>query len=137
MRLRGAYVRKARRWLARCGLFGMALIMVCVGMAQKQDLHATEPIQPSRSGSEWTLHFAEGGRAKYKLKSGEGEPGIAVFADKSGHEVRIMVADDAKVLIVPSEGGCYRTGTLVDGHVTNGTSGGDCKPGGDWTAEMR
>jgi hypothetical protein len=91
----------------------------------------------SRSGSEWTLHFAEGGKATYKLKPGEGEAGVTVFADDRGHEVKIMVANDATVLIVPTEGGCYRTGKLVDGRVTNGTSGGDCKPAGNWTAEMR
>ena len=91
----------------------------------------------ARSGSEWTLHFAEGGKATYRLKPGEGEPGVTLFADDHGHEVKIMVANDATVLIVPSEGGCYRTGKLVDGRVTNGTSGGDCKPGGNWTAEMR
>lgn len=91
----------------------------------------------ARSGSEWTLHFAEGGKAVYKLKPETGEPGVTIFADDHGHEVKIMVANDATVLIVPSEGGCYRTGKLVDGHVTNGTSGGECKPGGNWTAEMR
>lgn len=91
----------------------------------------------ARSGSEWTLHFAEGGTATYKLKVGEGEPGVTVFADDHGHEVKIMVANDSTVLIVPSEGGCYRTGKLVGGRVTNGTSGGECKPGGNWTAEMR
>jgi hypothetical protein len=91
----------------------------------------------ARSGSEWTLHFAEGGKATYRLKPGEGEPGVTVFADDKGHEVKIMVANDSTVLIVPSEGGCYRTGKLVSGRVTNGTSGGECKPGGNWTAEMR
>lgn len=91
----------------------------------------------ARSGSEWTLHFAEGGKTTYKLKPESGEPGVTIFADDAGHEVKIMVANDATVLIVPSEGGCYRTGKLVDGHVTNGTSGGSCKPSGNWTAEMR
>jgi hypothetical protein len=91
----------------------------------------------ARSGSEWTLHYAEGGKATYKLKPGTGEPGVTVFADNTGHEVKIMVANDATVLIVPSEGGCYRTGKLVGGRVANGTSGGECRPGGSWTAEMR
>jgi hypothetical protein len=91
----------------------------------------------ARSGSEWTLHFAEGGKATYKLKPGPGEPGVTIFADHAGNEVKIMVANDATVLIVPSEGGCYRTGKLVGGRVTNGTSGGECRPGGNWTAEMR
>lgn len=91
----------------------------------------------ARSGSEWTLHFAEGGKMIYKLKPGTYEPGVTVFADDAGNEVKIMVANDATVLIVPSEGGCYRTGKLVGGRVTNGTSGGECKPGGNWTAEMR
>lgn len=91
----------------------------------------------ARSGSEWTLHFAEGGKATYKLKPETGEPGVTIFADDHGHEVKILVANDATVLIVPSEGGCYRTGKLVDGRVMNGTSGGECKPGGNWTAEMR
>lgn len=111
-------------------------MMCSAAMAQTADLH-TDSSQPARTGSEWTLHFAEGGKTRYKLKLAEAEPGVAVFADKSGHEVKIMVADDATVLIVPSEGGCYRTGKLVDGRVTNGTSGGECKPGGNWTAEMR
>ncbi len=91
----------------------------------------------ARSGNEWTLHFAEGGKATYRLKPGESEPGVTIFADDKGHEVKIMVANDSTVLIVPSEGGCYRTGKLVSGRVTNGTSGGECKPGGAWTAEMR
>ena len=91
----------------------------------------------ARSGSEWTVHFAEGGKTIYKLKPETGEPGVTIFADDKGHEVKIMVANDATVLIVPSEGGCYRTGKLVDGRVTNGTSGGECKPSGNWTAEMR
>lgn len=91
----------------------------------------------ARSGNEWTLRFGEGGKVTYKLRPIEGEPGVAVFADNSGHEVKIMVANDTTVLIVPTEGGCYRTGKLVDGRVTNGTSGLDCKPGGNWTAEMR
>lgn len=91
----------------------------------------------ARSGSEWTLHFAEGGKTTYRLKPGTYEPGVTMFADDAGHEVKIMVANDATVLIVPSDGGCYRTGKLVGGRVTNGTSGGECKPGGNWTAEMR
>jgi hypothetical protein len=91
----------------------------------------------ARSGSEWTLHFAEGGKAIYKLKPETGEPGVTIFADDAGHEVKIMVATDATVLIVPSGGGCYRTGKLVGGRVTNGTSGGECRPSGNWTAEMR
>ena len=91
----------------------------------------------ARSGNEWTLHFAEGITTTYKLKPVMSEPGVTIFADDHGHEVKIMVANDATVLIVPSEGGCYRTGKLVSGRVTNGTSGGECKPGGNWTAEMR
>ena len=91
----------------------------------------------ARSGSEWTLHFAEGRTTTYKLKPVTSEPGVTIFADDHGHEVKILVANDATVLIVPSEGGCYRTGKLVGGRVTNGTSGGECKPGGNWTAEMR
>ena len=91
----------------------------------------------ARSGSEWTLHFTEGGKATYKLKPEAGEPGVTIFADDEGNKVKIMVANDATVLIVPSEGGCYRAGKLIDGRVTNGTSGGECKPGGNWTAEMR
>ena len=91
----------------------------------------------ARSGNEWTLHFTDGGTMTYKLKPVTSEPGVAIFADDHGHEVKILVANDATVLIVPSEGGCYRTGKLVGGRVTNGTSGGECKPGGDWTAEMR
>ncbi|HXS12434.1 MAG TPA: hypothetical protein VN734_07010 [Acidobacteriaceae bacterium] len=91
----------------------------------------------ARSGSQWTLHFAEGGKTTYKLKPGTGEPGVTIFADDAGNEVKIMVANDATVLIVPSGGGCYRTGKLVGGRVTNGTSGGECRPDGNWTAEMR
>ena len=91
----------------------------------------------ARSGSEWTLHFADGGKMTYRLKPGAYEPGVTVFADDEGNKVKIMVANDATVLIVPAEGGCYRTGKLVGGRVTNGTSGGECKPGGNWTAEMR
>jgi hypothetical protein len=91
----------------------------------------------ARSGNEWTLHFVEGGKTTYRLKPGAYEPGVTVFADDAGHEVKIMVANDATVLIVPSEGGCYRTGKLESGRVKNGTSGGECKPGGNWTAEMR
>ena len=91
----------------------------------------------ARSGNEWTLHFADGGTMAYKVKPVTGEPGVTIFADDHGHEVKIMVANDATVLIVPSEGGCYRTGKLVAGRVMNGTSGGECKPGGNWTAEMR
>jgi hypothetical protein len=91
----------------------------------------------ARSGNQWTLHFAEGGKTTYKLKPETGEPGVTIFADDHGKEVKIMVANDATVLIVPSEGGCYRTGKLVGGRVTNGTSGGECRPGGNWTAEMR
>ena len=90
----------------------------------------------ARSGSEWTLHFADGGTMTYKLKP-TADAGVTVFADDAGNEAKIMVANDATVLIVPSGGGCYRTGKLVGGRVTNGTSGGSCKPGGSWTAEMR
>lgn len=124
------------RIAGRCGWAWAALMVCWAAVAQRADLHA-DSSQASRAGSEWTLHFADGGKAKYKLKLAEAEPGVAVFADKAGHEVKIMVAEDATVLIVPSEGGCYRTGKLVDGRVTNGTSGGDCKPDGDWTAEIR
>lgn len=90
----------------------------------------------ARSGSEWTLHFADGGKATYKLKA-NADAGVTVFTDDAGNEAKIMVANDATVLIVPSEGGCYRTGKLANGRVTNGTSGGSCRPGGSWTAEMR
>lgn len=119
-------------WYARAAT---AVMMCSSMMAQTAEVRATEP-QPAHAGNEWTLHFAEGGKVKYRLMPLEGEPGVSLFADKSGHEVKIMVADDSRVLIVPSEGGCYRTGTLVDRRVTNGTSGGDCKPGGSWTAEI-
>jgi hypothetical protein len=128
-------VQRAGPGTGRCALLG-AMLMGCVAFAQQPELHGGGP-QPARSGSEWTLHFADGGKAKYKLKTAEAEPGVTLFADNHGHEVKIMVAEDATVLIVPSEGGCYRTGKLVDGRVTNGTSGGDCKPSGNWTAEMR
>jgi hypothetical protein len=121
----------------RAGSWAAAVLMVCsAACAQTPELR-TSGAQTARAGSEWTLHFAEGGKAKYRLIPGVGEPGVAVFTDRSGHEVKILVAEDDTVLIVPSEGGCYRTGKLVDGHVTNGTSGGECKPGGSWTAEMR
>jgi hypothetical protein len=90
----------------------------------------------ARSGSEWTLHFAEGRTTTYKLKP-NADPAVTVFTDDAGKEAKIMVANDATVLIVPSEGGCYRTGKLVGGRVANGTSGGSCRPGGNWTAEMR
>lgn len=124
------------RMMARWTWAGAALLLCCAAAAQQPELHA-DGAQQGRSGSEWTLHFAEGGKVKYRLMPITGEPGVAVFSDKSGHEVKIMVADDARVLIVAGDGGCYRTGTLVDGHVTNGTSGGECKPSGAWTAEMR
>lgn len=123
-------MRNAGRWIMA------GLLMCSAALAQTPELH-TSAAETSRAGSEWTLHFAEGGKARYKLIPGIGEPGVAVFEDRSGHEVKILVAEDATVLIVPTEGGCYRTGKLVDGHVTNGTSGGECKPGGAWTAEMR
>ena len=90
----------------------------------------------ARSGNEWTLHFAGGGSINYKLKPNE-DPGVTIFTDDAGNEAKIMVANDTTVLIIPSDGGCYRTGKLVDGRVTNGTSGGSCKPGGNWTAEMK
>jgi hypothetical protein len=90
----------------------------------------------ARSGSEWTLHFAGGGKMTYKLKP-NADPGVTIFTDDAGNEAKIMVANDATVLIVPSDGGCYRTGKLVSGRVKDGTSGGDCKPGGNWTAEMK
>ena len=113
------------------------VLMVCsVAAAQNPELRV-DGTEAARAGSEWTLHFAEGGKSKYKLKPGEGEPGVSVFADDHGHQVKILIAEDATVLIVPTEGGCYRTGKLVDGRVTNGTSGGECKPGGSWTAEIR
>lgn len=113
----------------------VALMLCGAAGAQTRDLR-TGGTEPSRAGSQWTLHFADGGKAKYKLLA-EGEPGVQVFADHAGHEVKILVADDARVLIVGSDGGCYRTGTLVDGRVTNGRSGGECKPAGAWTAEIR
>lgn len=127
--------RNAGKWTGR---WASAALMICgAALGQTPELHTSTAQASSRAGNEWTLHFAEGGKAKYKLIPGIGEPGVAVFEDRSGHEVKILVADDATVLIVPSEGGCYRTGKLVDGRVTNGTSGGECKPGGAWTAEMR
>ena len=125
---------KARRNAVK---WASAALMICsAALGQTPELH-TSDAQTTRAGNEWTLHFAEGGKAKYKLIPGIGEPGVSVFADRSGHEVKILVADDATVLIVPSEGGCYRTGKLVDGRVANGTSGPECKPGGPWTAEMK
>lgn len=90
----------------------------------------------ARSGNEWTLHFAGGESVDYKLKP-NADAGVTIFTDEGGNEAKIMVANDATVLIIPSDGGCYRTGKLVDGRVTNGTSGGSCKPSGKWTAEMR
>lgn len=129
-------MRSTGRWAGTLTRAAAALMVCSAALAQTSELSAAGA-QPSRAGNEWTLHFAEGGKAKYKLIPGVGEPGVAVFADKSGHEVKILVAEDATVLIVPTEGGCYRTGKLVDGRVTNGTSGGECKPGGAWTAEMR
>ncbi|HEV2578594.1 MAG TPA: hypothetical protein VGU25_15420 [Acidobacteriaceae bacterium] len=127
-------MRSTGRWAGRCAWAALAMCGVALGQTPELNTSAT---QTSRAGSEWTVHYADGGKAKYKLVPGIGEPGVAVFEDRSGHEVKILVAEDATVLIVPSEGGCYRTGKLVDGHVTNGTSGGECKPGGAWTAEMR
>lgn len=119
-----------------CARLAAALMICGSTLAQTAEVRASEEQGP-HAGSEWTVHFAEGGKVKYRLMPLEAEPGVAVFSDKSGHEVKILVGSDARVLIVPSEGGCYRTGTLVDGRVTNGTSGGDCKPGGSWTADVR
>lgn len=90
----------------------------------------------ARSGSQWTLHFADGGTITYKLKQ-DSDPAVTTFTDDAGNEAKIMVANDSTVMIVPSEGGCYRTGKLAGGRVANGTSAGSCKPGGNWTAEMR
>lgn len=90
----------------------------------------------ARSGSEWTLHFTDGGAITYKLKR-DSDPGVTTFTDGAGNDAKIMVANDSTVMIVPSEGGCYRTGKLANGRVTNGTSAGNCRPGGNWTAEMR
>lgn len=120
----------------RCARGAAVLAICCAAMAQTADVQVSGAQNP-RAGNQWTVHFADGGKVKYRLMPLEAEPGVALFEDKSGHEVKIMVAGDARVLIVPSEGGCYRTGTLVDGRVTNGTSGGDCKPGGAWTADVR
>lgn len=91
----------------------------------------------ARSGNEWTVHLSDGQTMRYTLKPGEGEPGVAVFADNEGREIKILVADDSTVLFIPAERGCYRTGKLVNGKVVNGVSGEACTPGGTWTAEMR
>jgi hypothetical protein len=124
------------RMAGGCARAALVLMVCCAAVGQTSDVQVTGAQAP-HAGNEWTLHFADGGKAKYKVLPIEAEPGVTVFQDKSGHEVKIMVAEDSRVLIVASESGCYRTGTLVDGRVTNGTSGGDCKPAGAWTAEIR
>ena len=91
----------------------------------------------ARSGSEWTMHFANGGTDTYKRKPASGEPQVPVFADKAGREVKILVSDSSTVLILPNAGRCYLTGKLVGGHVLDGVSSGSCKQGGAWTADMR
>ncbi len=123
--------------MRKAGIWAWGALMMCGTVAGQTAELRTNTAEPSRAGSEWTLHFAEGGKAKYKLIPGAGEPGVTVFSDRSGHEVKILVAEDERVLIIAGDGGCYRTGTLVDGRVTNGTSGGDCTPPGSWTATVR
>ena len=103
---------------------------------QATNLKRAEDVM-ARSGNEWTMHFAKGGSDTYKRKPASGGPEVPVFADKAGHEVKIIVSDSSTVLILPNVGRCYLTGKLVDGRVMDGMSSGSCKQGGPWTAEMR
>jgi hypothetical protein len=85
----------------------------------------------SRSGSKWSLRFANGATETYTSKSST-DDGVPLFANPSGVEFKIMVGNDSTVTIIGES--CYRTGKLANGRVANGSSMGNCSPSGPWTA---
>lgn len=88
----------------------------------------------TRSGTQWVLRFQSGSTVTYTMKP-SADPGLPTFADAKGHEVKIAVSNDGKVTILGAQ--CWRTGTLSNNRVSDGTTKGSCSPPGPWTATMQ
>jgi hypothetical protein len=100
---------------------------------QEED-KAKEEAYVAQLGKEWTLHFVDGTSEIYTAQAApSGE--LPDFVGNSGGTAKIATTDDGKVMIIA--GSCIRSGTLADGQVKDGTSIGECKPGGAWTAQMK
>lgn len=90
----------------------------------------------SRAGRRWVLRFASGETQTYIAKQAAPAQGAMLFTSSGGGEVTIGVGNDNSVVIV-NDGGCLRTGQLIQGRVTNGASRCNCSPAGGWTVEMK
>jgi hypothetical protein len=101
---------------------------------RREEDQAKEDAYVARLGKEWTLHFVDGTSEAYTAQAATSGD-LPDFIGGSGGTAKIATTDDGKVMIIA--GSCIRTGTLADGQVKDGTSIGECKPGGAWTGQMK
>jgi hypothetical protein len=87
-------------------------------------------------GKQWTLRYADGSSETFNSRPNEND--LPDFVSASGVVAKIMTSQDqAKTKVMVMTEGCMRQGTLVGNEVKDGTSMGDCKPGGAWTGQKR
>lgn len=85
-------------------------------------------------GKGWVLHYADGSSETFTVQPAD--PGqLPEFQSSSGATAKIMTTRDNEFMIMSGE--CIRSGTLAAGQVKNGTSMGNCKPAGAWTAQQK
>jgi hypothetical protein len=100
---------------------------------QQADSKAKGEAYMAGLGKQWIVRLSDGSSETFTVQPAQ--PGeLPDFAGSSGHTAKIMTTNGKAVIVV---GSCMRTGTLVNGQVKDGTSVGECKPGGSWTGQMK
>lgn len=85
------------------------------------------------AGKRWQLRFADGATETYTVQPKDGDA-LPKFKSSSGILATIVVRPDNSVYLV--NGGCVRSGQLVNGQVKNGQSMAGCSHPGSWSATV-
>ncbi len=85
-------------------------------------------------GKQWSLRYSDGATETFTVQPAS--PGeLPEFTGTSGNTAKIAITNDNKVVIMTDN--CMLSGMLAAGQVKNGTSMGNCKHSGTWTAQMK
>jgi hypothetical protein len=84
-------------------------------------------------GKQWVVHYANGSSETFVVQpADEGE--LPDYTSASGATAKFAITGGKVVMMA---GSCMRSGILNGSQVKDGTSMGDCKPAGAWSAEKR
>ena len=85
-------------------------------------------------GKGWVLHYADGSSETFTVQPADSDQ-IPEFRSSTGATAKILTTRDNQFMVMSGE--CIRSGTPAAGQVKNGTSMGNCKPAGAWTAQQK